>query len=134
MDVFIQSQNRYHLSVQGGEALLDVESFTGYEAISDTYRYQITVTSDAQDLQPQQLLRRSATLAFTPPFNSLTDLVTQPPVTKQVHGVVTQFRRLSGSVDEARYQLVIEPMFALLRHCAIKFVLIDFSSINRCLM
>ncbi len=116
MDVFIPSQDRYHLTVQGGEALLDVDSFTGYEAISDTYRYQITVTSDAQDLQPQQLLRRSAILAFTPPFNSLTDLITQPPVTKQVHGVVTQFRRLSGSVDEARYQLVIEPMFALLRH------------------
>ncbi|MCT8263269.1 type VI secretion system tip protein VgrG [Proteus terrae] len=116
MDVFIQSQDRYHLTVQGCEVLLDVEHFTGHEAISDTYYYQITFTCDAQDLQPQQLLRRSATLAFTPPLNSLGDLVSQPPVTKQVHGVVTQFRRLSGSADEARYQLVIEPMFALLRH------------------
>lgn len=112
----LNGQNRYHLNVQGCDILFDVEHFTGCEAISDTYHYQIMFTCQAQDLQPQQLLRRSATLSFTPPLNSLTDLATQEPITKQVHGVVTQFRRLSGSVDEARYQLVIEPVFALLRH------------------
>ncbi|HBC5913526.1 TPA: type VI secretion system tip protein VgrG [Proteus mirabilis] len=109
-------QNRYHLSVQGGDAIFDVEHFTGREAISETYFYQVNFTCDAQDLQPQQLLRRSATFSFTPPINSLADLASHPPITKQVHGIVTQFCRLSGSVDEARYQLVIEPMFALLRH------------------
>lgn len=112
----LNGQNRYHLNVQSCDVLLDVEYFTGREAISDTYHYQITFTSQAQDLQPQQLLRRSATLSFTPPINSMMDLIDQEPITKQVHGVVTQFRRLSGSVDEARYQLVIEPVFALLRH------------------
>ncbi|MBG6029454.1 type VI secretion system tip protein VgrG [Proteus hauseri] len=112
----LNGQNRYHLNVQGCDVLLDVEYFTGREAISDTYHYQITFTCQAQDLQPQQLLRRSATLSFTPPLNSITELATQEPITKQVHGVVTQFRRLSGSKDEARYQLVIEPVFALLRH------------------
>ncbi|QIF95026.1 type VI secretion system Vgr family protein [Proteus vulgaris] len=112
----LNGQNRYHLNVQGCDVLFDVEHFTGREAISDTYHYQITFTCQAQDLQPQQILRRSATLSFTPPINSITDLATQEPITKQVHGVVTQFRRLSGSVDEARYQLVIEPVFALLRH------------------
>lgn len=112
----LNGQNRYHLNVQGCDVLFDVEHFTGREAISDTYHYQITFTCQAQDLQPQQLLRRSATLSFTPPINSITDLATQEPITKHVHGVITQFRRLSGSVDEARYQLVIEPVFALLRH------------------
>ena len=112
----LNGQNRYHLNVQGCDVLFDVEHFTGREAISDTYHYQITFTCQAQDLQPQQLLRRSATLSFTPPLNSIAELATQEPITKQVHGVVTQFRRLSGSVDEARYQLVIEPVFALLRH------------------
>ncbi|WP_100157893.1 type VI secretion system Vgr family protein [Proteus columbae] len=112
----LNGQNRYHLNVQSCDVLLDVEYFTGREAISDTYHYQITFTSQAQDLQPQQLLRRSATLSFTPTLNSITELATQEPITKQVHGVVTQFRRLSGSKDEARYQLVIEPVFALLRH------------------
>lgn len=112
----LQGQNRYRLEVQGCDALLDVDHFSGREAISDTYRYQVTFTCAAQDLSPQQLLRRSATLTFVPPLNSLIGLATQVPVAKRVHGVVTDFRRLSGSVDEARYQLVIEPFFALLRH------------------
>ena len=112
----LQGQNRYRLEVQGCSDLLDVEHFTGREAASDTYRYQITFTCSAQDLSAQQLLRRNASLTFCVPINNLMGLATQPSVAKRVHGVVTDFRRLSGSADEARYQLVIEPFFALLRH------------------
>ncbi|MTC40856.1 type VI secretion system Vgr family protein [Providencia sp. wls1921] len=112
----LQGQNRYRLEVQGCSDLLDVEHFTGREAASDTYRYQITFTCSAQDLSAQQLLRRNASLTFSAPINNLMGLATQPRVAKRVHGVVTDFRRLSGSADEARYQLVIEPFFALLRH------------------
>ncbi|SUC35945.1 Uncharacterized protein conserved in bacteria [Providencia rustigianii] len=112
----LQGQNRYRLEVQGCSDLLDVEHFTGREAASDTYRYQITFTCSAQDLSAQQLLRRNASLTFSAPINNVMGLATQPSVAKRVHGVVTDFRRLSGSADEARYQLVIEPFFALLRH------------------
>lgn len=112
----LQGQNRYRLEVQGCSDLLDVEHFTGREAASDTYRYQITFTCSAQDLSAQQLLRRNASLTFSAPINNLMGLSTQPSIAKRVHGVVTDFRRLSGSADEARYQLVIEPFFALLRH------------------
>lgn len=112
----LQGHNRYRLEVQGCTDLLDVEHFTGREAASDTYRYQITFTCSAQDLSAQQLLRRNASLTFCAPINNVMGLATQPSVTKRVHGVVTDFRRLSGSADEARYQLVIEPFFALLRH------------------
>ena len=112
----LQGQNRYRLEVQGCSDLLDVEHFAGREAASDTYRYQITFTCSAQDLSAQQLLRRNASLTFCAPISNLMGLATQPSVAKRVHGVVTDFRRLSGSADEARYQLVIEPFFALLRH------------------
>lgn len=112
----LQGQNRYRLEVQGCTDLLDVEHFTGREAASDTYRYQITFTCSAQDLSAQQLLRRNASLTFCVPINNVMGLATQPSIAKHVHGVVTDFRRLSGSADEARYQLVIEPFFALLRH------------------
>ena len=112
----LQGQNRYRLEVQGCSDLLDVEHFTGREAASDTYRYQITFTCSAQDLSAQQLLRRNASLIFSAPINNVMGLATQPCVARRVHGVVTDFRRLSGSADEARYQLVIEPFFALLRH------------------
>ncbi|MBN6350304.1 type VI secretion system tip protein VgrG [Providencia alcalifaciens] len=112
----LQGQNRYRLEVQGCSDLLDVEHFTGREAASEPYRYQITFTCSAQDLSAQQLLRRNASLTFSAPINNLMGLATQPSVAKRVHGVVTDFRRLSGSADEARYQLVIEPFFTLLRH------------------
>ncbi|EMS1065202.1 type VI secretion system tip protein VgrG [Providencia stuartii] len=112
----LQGHNRYRLEVQGCTDLLDVEHFTGREAASDTYRYQITFTCSARDLSAQQLLRRNASLTFCAPINNVMGLATQPSVAKRVHGVVTDFRRLSGSADEARYQLVIEPFFALLRH------------------
>lgn len=51
--ILLQNQNRYHLEVQGCADYFDVEHFTGREAISDTYRYQITFTCSAQDLSPQ---------------------------------------------------------------------------------
>ena len=114
-EALLPGQNRYQLDVQGYQGLLDVEHFTGDEAVSDTYRYEITFTSTDKDLQPEQLLRRYATLTFNAPATTMLGVPTRT-VTKRVHGTVTDFQRLSGSADEARYQLVIEPFFALLRH------------------
>lgn len=114
-NALLPGQNRYQLDVQGYQGLLDVEHFTGDEAVSDTYRYEITFTCTDKDLQPQQLLRRNATLTFTAPAQTLMGEALNS-VVKRVHGTVTDFQRLSGSADEARYQLVIEPFFALLRH------------------
>ena len=34
---------------------------------------------------------------------------------KVVHGVVTHFKRISGSRDQATYQIIIEPFLSLLR-------------------
>ncbi|EPL9571635.1 type VI secretion system Vgr family protein, partial [Providencia rettgeri] len=114
-EALLPGQNRYQLDVQGYQGLLDVEHFTGDEAVSDTYRYEITFTSTDKDLQPEQLLRRYTTLTFNAPATTMLGMPTRT-VTKRVHGTVTDFQRLSGSADEARYQLVIEPFFALLRH------------------
>ncbi|WP_273804557.1 type VI secretion system Vgr family protein [Providencia rettgeri] len=114
-EALLPGQNRYQLDVQGYQGLLDVEHFTGDEAVSDTYRYEITFTSTDKDLQPEQLLRRYTTLTFNAPATTMLGVPTRT-VTKRVHGTVTDFQRLSGSADEARYQLVIEPFFALLRH------------------
>lgn len=110
------SLNRYQLQVQGCAEHLDVEHFIGRETLSDCYRYQVTFTSSAQDLQPQQLLRRSATFSFVGTHMPLAQLAQVKSAEKVVHGIVTDFKRLAGSVDQAEYQLTIEPFFALLRH------------------
>ncbi|WP_369308601.1 DUF2345 domain-containing protein [Providencia rettgeri] len=108
--------NRYQLAVADCTTELDVESFTGSEAISETYRYQVTFTSPQLNLQAGQFLRRTATLSFSSPTIPLMRLATITEPHKRVHGVITHFERLSGSRDEALYQIVIEPFVALLRN------------------
>ncbi|HEQ1858340.1 TPA: type VI secretion system tip protein VgrG [Providencia alcalifaciens] len=110
------SHNRYQLAVQGCDASLDVESFIGREAISETYRYQITFTSPNKNLQASQFLRRTAHFTFSSPTIPLIALSSLNEPQKRVHGVVTHFKRLSGSADGAQYQIVIEPFVSLLRH------------------
>ncbi|WP_446469144.1 type VI secretion system Vgr family protein [Xenorhabdus stockiae] len=114
--VLANTLNRYTLGIQGCDAVLDVEDFTGREAMSDTYRYRIAFTSSEQDIQPQQMLRRSATFILRTLGESVFGINTPPQTQRVVHGVVTDFKRLGGSRDEAQYQIILEPKFALLRN------------------
>lgn len=111
-----RTHNRYQLTVQDCHDPLDVESFIGREAISETYRYQIAFVSADNNLQAQQFLRRTAHFTFSSPTIPLAALSTLNEPQKRIHGVVTRFKRLSGSADEAQYQIVIEPFVSLLRH------------------
>ncbi|WP_428943310.1 type VI secretion system Vgr family protein [Pantoea sp. FN060301] len=109
------SLNRYHLSIQGCDALTDVEDFQGQESLSELYRYRIRFTSPNPDIPAVQALRKSTIFTMrTLPETILGTL--QPPVTiKTVHGVVTAFRRLKSSPDQTLYELDLEPFLALLR-------------------
>ncbi|CAM6640221.1 type VI secretion system Vgr family protein [Enterobacter intestinihominis] len=101
--------NRYHLDIPSCTAALDVESFTGKEFMSELYYYQLIFTSSDQNISSAQLLTKPATLTMgTGPLMGLTGQ-------KVVHGVVTHFKRISGSRDQATYQIIIEPFLALLR-------------------
>ncbi|PHM31428.1 type VI secretion system Vgr family protein [Xenorhabdus szentirmaii] len=108
--------NRYTLTIQGCDAALDVEDFTGREGMSDTYRYRIAFTSPSQDIQPQQMLRRNVTLTLRTLGETAFGIPKPPETQRVVHGVVTDFKRLGGSRDEAQYQIILEPKFALLRN------------------
>ncbi|ATA23326.1 type IV secretion protein Rhs [Brenneria goodwinii] len=104
--------NRYQLSVSG-RSDLDVESFSATEGLSQTYCYQITFTSGS-DIAPGEMLLQDATFTFNAPGVTLGDVALPAASARAVHGVVTQFQRLSASVDEVRYQLTLEPRLALL--------------------
>ena len=100
--------NRYHLTVPSCQAVLDMESFTGNEGMSQLYRYTLTFTSTEKDIDPRQLLRQPATFTMgTGPLESLS-------AQKIVHGVITDFRRIAGSADQVQYQVTLEPFLALL--------------------
>ncbi|MEB5922994.1 type VI secretion system Vgr family protein [Franconibacter daqui] len=101
--------NRYRLDIPSCTASLDVEEFNGNEFMSELYTYTIIFTSSDQNISSAQLLTRPATLTMgTGPLMGLTGQ-------KVVHGVVTHFKRISGSRDQATYQIIIEPFLSLLR-------------------
>ncbi|GDO95802.1 type VI secretion system Vgr family protein [Escherichia coli] len=102
------SLNRYHLIIPSCPSPLDVEHFSGREEMSQTYYYIINFTSTDNDLDAGLLLRKSAT--FTMGTGGLKEQVSQ----KVVHGVITDFRRISGSADQAKYQVILEPFIKLL--------------------
>ncbi|NTZ36212.1 type VI secretion system tip protein VgrG [Enterobacter sp. JMULE2] len=101
--------NRYRLDIPSCTASLDVEEFNGKEFMSELYHYDIIFTSSDQNISSAQLLTKPAALTMgTGPLMGLTGQ-------KVVHGVVTHFKRISGSRDQATYQIIIEPFLSLLR-------------------
>ena len=102
------SLNRYRLDIPSCSSSLDVEDFNGNERLSKTYQYDILFTSADTDLDATQFLLKSASLTIG--TGTLQVLIDQ----KVVHGVVTDFSRISSSADEAKYRLTLEPSLALL--------------------
>ena len=109
--------SRHRLRVYGVDPLLDVLAFHGEERLSQPFKYQIEFTCTERDLVVDQILGKPATFSLfhVPPKPVL---VWQPPPKNQplrtLVGVVTGFKRLSGSKDEARYEITLEPRLALL--------------------
>jgi type VI secretion system secreted protein VgrG len=100
--------NRYQLDIPSCAANIDVEGFSGSEAMSTLYRYTINFTSADKNIDARQMLSKPATLTMG--AGNLLSLTER----KVVHGVVTHFERTGGSADEAQYCIVLEPFLALL--------------------
>lgn len=100
--------NRYRLDIPSCTAAIDVEDFSGSEAMSELYCYTINFTSADKNIDSRQMLSKPATLTMG--AGNLLSLTER----KVVHGVVTRFERTGGSADEAQYCIVLEPFLALL--------------------
>ena len=100
--------NRYLLDIPSCPSPLDVEELSGREALSQTYYYTITFTSPDKNIDTATVLRKPATLTMgTGILQALADK-------KVVHGVITDFHRISGSADQAKYRITVEPFLKLL--------------------
>lgn len=65
--------NRYRLDIPSCTALLDVETFSGKEFMSELYYYRVIFTSSDQNISSAQLLTKPATLTMgTGPLMGLT--------------------------------------------------------------
>ncbi|VVO49274.1 hypothetical protein PS850_00218 [Pseudomonas fluorescens] len=108
--------SRHKLSVHNFDATLDVLAFHGEEQLSQPFHYVIEFTCTEQDIAADQLLNRDARFSLHAPPRKPTFLTRDLPIKplRTLHGVVTGFKRLSGSIDEARYEITLEPRLALL--------------------
>jgi type VI secretion system secreted protein VgrG len=103
-----ETLNRFRLVIPSCTSKLDVEEFSGREALSQIYNYTIIFTTPDKDIDASQVLRKPASLTMgIGLLHSLTE-------DKVVHGIVSNFRRVSGSNDEAQYIITLEPFLALL--------------------
>jgi type VI secretion system secreted protein VgrG len=100
--------NRYKLDIPSCPYPLDVERFDGLEQMSVLYHYTIRFTSPHPDLTAEMMLSKTATLSMG--VGELFNFA----VGKIVHGVVTNFRRLTGSRDQVTYEIILEPFISLL--------------------
>ncbi|HCT8381661.1 TPA: type VI secretion system tip protein VgrG [Citrobacter freundii] len=100
--------NRYSLSVSSCPHELDVERFEGLEQLSVRYHYSVRFTCSASQLTAGMFLNQPALLTMKGG-----ELLHALPV-KFVHGVVTHFRRLTGSRDQVSHEIIIEPYLSLL--------------------
>jgi type VI secretion system secreted protein VgrG len=103
-----KTQNRYHLDIPSCPSPLDVEEFSGTEGMSQMYCYDIIFTSTDKQLDAGWFLRKPASLTMG---TGLLERLTQQ---KKVHGVITDFRRLSGSADQTLYRITLKPFLSLL--------------------
>ncbi|WP_417703944.1 type VI secretion system Vgr family protein [Pseudomonas sp.] len=109
--------SRHRLTVADQSAPLDVLAFSGTEALSETFCYAIEVTSPSLDIAADTLLGKEASFSLHAAPPALIIRGYTPPALaplRTLHGVITGFRRLSASRDEARYELRLEPRLSLL--------------------
>ncbi len=111
--------SRHKLVVHGLPVALDVLAFDGEERLSQPFHYRVEFTSVEQDIGAERVLGRDAQFSLHAAAHTLPVAIrglSVPSVKplRTLHGVVTGFKRLSGSADEARYEITLQPRLALL--------------------
>ncbi|HCH6687914.1 TPA: type VI secretion system Vgr family protein, partial [Escherichia coli] len=84
---------------------------TGHEQLSSPFRYDIEFTSTNKAITPESVLMQDGAFSLTAP--PVQGMPVQTAL-RTLHGVITSFKHLSSSQDEARYEVRLEPRMALL--------------------
>ncbi|VXB37881.1 VgrG protein [Pseudomonas sp. 8BK] len=95
------NETHFSLSIEGLEHDLQVLEFSGREAISQPYRFEVELISENAELDLQSLLHQRAFLAFTPD-----DL--------GIHGLIYQVAQAESGKRLTRYKLSIVPQLSYL--------------------
>ncbi|PSS53279.1 type VI secretion system tip protein VgrG [Enterobacter sp. FS01] len=94
-------QTRHTLRITGSPITPDVLRFSGREALSEPFRWEIDFTTPQDNIAPQDVLMKHATLHMRSG--------------KAVHGIITRLEWISTTADQSHYQVVLSSRLALLR-------------------
>lgn len=102
--------SHHKLKIRGLKSPVDVLTFTGHEQLSSPFRYDIQFTSSDKAIAPESVLMQDGAFSLTAP--PVQGMPVQTAL-RTLHGVITGFKHLSSSQDEARYEVRLEPRMAL---------------------
>ncbi|EFA7187094.1 TPA: type VI secretion system tip protein VgrG [Escherichia coli] len=103
--------SHHKLKIRGLKSPVDVLTFTGHEQLSSPFRYDIQFTSTDKAIAPESVLMQDGAFSLTAP--PVQGMPVQTAL-RTLYGVITGFKHLSSSQDEARYEVRLEPRMALL--------------------
>ncbi|HAU8217279.1 TPA: type VI secretion system tip protein VgrG [Escherichia coli] len=103
--------SHHKLKIRGLQSSVDVLTFEGREQLSTPFRYDIQFTSTDKAITPELVLMQDGAFSLTAP--PVQGMPVQTAL-RTLHGVITGFKHLSSSQDEARYEVRLEPRMALL--------------------
>lgn len=111
MNVQFFDHAHHKLKIRGLQSPVDVLTFEGHEQLSTPFRYDIQFTSSDKAIAPESVLMQDGAFSLTAP--PVQGMPVQTAL-RTLHGVITGFKHLSSSQDEARYEVRLEPRMALL--------------------
>lgn len=111
MNVQFFDHAHHKLKIRGLQSPVDVQTFEGREQLSTPFRYDIQFTSSDKAIAPESVLMQDGAFSLTAP--PVQGMPVQTAL-RTLHGVITGFKHLSSSQDEARYEVRLEPRMALL--------------------
>ncbi|QRD13456.1 type VI secretion system tip protein VgrG [Escherichia coli] len=103
--------SHHKLKIRGLKSPVDVLTFTGREQLSAPFRYNIEFTSTDKTIEPESVLMQDGAFSLSAP--PVQGMPVQTAL-RTLHGIITGFKLLSSSRDEARYEVRLEPRMALL--------------------
>ncbi|EIQ0737875.1 type VI secretion system tip protein VgrG [Escherichia coli] len=111
MNVQFFDHAHHKLKIRGLQSPVDVLTFTGREQLSAPFRYDIEFTSTDKAIAPESVLMQDGAFSLSAP--PVQGMPVMTPL-RTLHGIITGFKLLSSSRDEARYEVRLEPRMALL--------------------
>ncbi|MFB5149152.1 type VI secretion system tip protein VgrG [Burkholderia orbicola] len=121
MSMILPSQ-AYELKLAPHPAPTSVLRFTGRDAVSELYRYDIEFTSPMAGIPTDQVIGRPAKFIIAPVdpnldylrrmFGENADQFSTMSPAYTIHGVITQFDEFGSSADQTHYRVRLEPKLA----------------------